>query len=77
MANKTALLRWKLRRKGVVPNLFPPVRPVCRKQSSSLNKVGYIHPVHPPLTHNPMGLVAGAFIFALVALLVRQKPKTS
>lgn len=37
-----------------------------------LEKVGYIHPIHPPLTHIPMGLVVGTFIFALVALLVRR-----
>jgi uncharacterized membrane protein len=34
-----------------------------------LDKIGFVHPVHPPLTHLPMGLIIGAFIFALVALL--------
>lgn len=34
-----------------------------------LGKIGYTHPVHPALTHIPMGLIIGAFIFALVALL--------
>jgi uncharacterized membrane protein len=37
-----------------------------------LDKIGYTHPVHPPLTHIPMGLIIGAFIFALVALLFRR-----
>jgi uncharacterized membrane protein len=37
-----------------------------------LDKIGYVHPVHPPLTHIPMGLVIGAFFFALVALLFRR-----
>ena len=38
----------------------------------ALEKIGYIHPIHPPLTHIPMGLVFGAFIFALIALLFRR-----
>ncbi len=37
-----------------------------------LEKIGYMHPVHPPLTHIPMGLIIGVFIFALVALLFRR-----
>ncbi len=37
-----------------------------------LEKIGYTHPIHPPLTHIPMGLVFGAFIFALTALLFRR-----
>jgi len=37
-----------------------------------LEKIGYVHPIHPPLTHIPMGLVFGAFIFALIALLFRR-----
>jgi len=38
----------------------------------ALEKIGFIHPIHPPLTHIPMGLVFGAFIFALIALLFRR-----
>ena len=38
----------------------------------ALAKMGYTHPVHPPITHLPVGLVAAAFIFALVALLFRR-----
>jgi len=37
-----------------------------------LEKIGYVHPIHPPLTHIPMGLIFGAFIFALIALLLRR-----
>ncbi len=37
-----------------------------------LEKIGYMHPVHPPLTHIPMGLIIGVFIFALVALVFRR-----
>jgi len=36
-----------------------------------LEKIGYTHPIHPPLTHLPMGLVIGLFIFALLAVLFR------
>ncbi len=35
-------------------------------------KIGYTHPLHPPFTHMPVGLVTTAFIFALVALLFRR-----
>jgi len=38
----------------------------------ALEKIGYVHPIHPPLTHIPMGLVFGALIFALIALLFRR-----
>ncbi|MGD2185497.1 MAG: c-type cytochrome [Desulfobacterales bacterium] len=33
----------------------------------TLAKIGYTHPLHPPATHLPAGLIIGAFIFALVA----------
>jgi len=36
-----------------------------------LEEIGYTHPIHPPLTHVPIGLVIGVFIFALVAVLFR------
>jgi len=31
----------------------------------TLTKFGYTHPLHPTLTHVPIGLVIGAFLFAL------------
>ncbi len=37
-----------------------------------LEKIHYTHPLHPPWTHLPIGLVGGAFIFGLVALLLRR-----
>lgn len=37
-----------------------------------LAKVGFHHPLHPAITHIPMGMVMGGFIFALVALLIRK-----
>ena len=33
----------------------------------TLAKIGYTHPLHPPATHLPAGLIIGAFIFALMA----------
>ena len=38
----------------------------------AFEKMGYTHPLHPPMSHLPVGLVAAAFIFALVALLFRR-----
>ena len=37
----------------------------------TLTKFGYTHPLHPTLTHVPIGLVIGAFLFALAALIFR------
>ena len=34
-----------------------------------LNKIGFTHPLHPALTHIPMGMVMGAVIFRLVSFL--------
>jgi uncharacterized membrane protein len=34
--------------------------------------IGFDHPLHPPLTHMPAGLVVGAFIFLLVALILKR-----
>ena len=38
----------------------------------TLTKFGYTHPLHPTLTHVPIGLVIGAFLFALAALVFRR-----
>ena len=37
----------------------------------TLTNFGYTHPLHPTLTHVPIGLVIGAFLFALAALIFR------
>ena len=37
----------------------------------TLTKFGYTHPLHPTLTHVPIGLVIGAFLFALAAQIFR------
>lgn len=39
----------------------------------TLSKIGYTHPLHPPITHLPLGLIIGGFIFAVVALVFNQK----
>jgi len=35
--------------------------------------LGYTHPLHPALTHIPMGMVIGAFFFALTSLVWRNE----
>ena len=38
-----------------------------------LEKIGYTHPLHPPVTHLPAGLIIGAFLFSLVAWIFNRK----
>lgn len=38
-----------------------------------LVKIGFTEPLHPPITHMPIGLAVGALIFLLVALFFRRK----
>ena len=38
-----------------------------------LGKMGYIHPLHPPFTHGPIGAVIVAFCFGLGMLLWRRQ----
>ena len=33
--------------------------------------IGYVHPIHPPFTHIPVGLVIGAFLLGVISLLFR------
>jgi uncharacterized membrane protein len=42
-----------------------------------LVKIGYTHPIHPPMTHIPVGMVIGAFLFGLAAWLLRHEQLTS
>jgi mono/diheme cytochrome c family protein len=35
-------------------------------------QIGFDHPLHPPFAHMPTGLVVGAFIFLLAALILRR-----
>lgn len=39
---------------------------------AALGKIGYHHPLHPTQVHIPVGLVIGAFILGIVALIRRQ-----
>jgi len=38
-----------------------------------LSKIGFHHPVHPALTHIPMGMVMGAVTFRIVSFIPRMK----
>jgi uncharacterized membrane protein len=38
-----------------------------------LSKVGFKHPLHPALTHIPMGMVMGAAVFRLTSLIPKFK----
>jgi mono/diheme cytochrome c family protein len=38
-----------------------------------LKSVGYEHPIHSPIVHMPIGLITGAFVFFVVALLFKRK----
>lgn len=38
-----------------------------------LEKIGYIHPIHPPFTHGPIGAVIVAFCLGLAAVLWRRQ----
>lgn len=38
-----------------------------------LNTIGYGHPVHPTQVHLPIGLVVGAFVFCLGAMMLNRK----
>lgn len=37
-----------------------------------LESVGFTHPVHPAVTHLPMGMVMGAFFFGLAGLVLKK-----
>jgi uncharacterized membrane protein len=38
-----------------------------------LNRLGYHHPIHPTEVHMPIGLVVGAFVFAVVGVAFRRQ----
>ncbi len=38
----------------------------------TLERIGYTHPLHPPMVHLPVGLILGAFLFLLVAQIFRR-----
>lgn len=43
----------------------------------TLNQIGFTHPLHPAITHLPMGLVMGAFIFTVLSIRVPILAKTA
>jgi len=42
-----------------------------------LERIGYPHPMHPPLTHLPIGLIMGAFFFSLAAIVFKRDSLTT
>lgn len=42
-----------------------------------LNAVGFTHPLHPAITHLPMGMTMGAFIFSLLSIKKPALAKTA
>ena len=38
----------------------------------TLEKVGFVHPLHPAITHVPMGMVMGGFVFVLLFVLLNK-----
>jgi uncharacterized membrane protein len=38
-----------------------------------LAKIGYTHPLHPPVAHLPVGLIIGGVVFALIAWIFNRK----
>ncbi len=39
---------------------------------SFLAKIGYSHPLHPMLTHIPMGMIIGMVVFSLIGLIWKE-----
>jgi len=39
----------------------------------TLAKIGYTHPIHPPVTHTTVGIVFGAFVFGIAAWKMRHQ----
>ncbi len=40
---------------------------------SFLEKIGYSHPLHPVLTHVPMGMIIGMVLFSFLGLIWKEK----
>lgn len=41
-----------------------------------LDKIGYLHPIHPATTHMPIGLVVGSLFLGATALALSRPPLT-
>ena len=40
---------------------------------SLLAKIGYSHPLHPMLTHIPMGMIIGMVVFSFIGFIWKEK----
>lgn len=38
-----------------------------------LESIGFVHPLHPAMTHIPMGMAMGGFVFALIFYLMEKE----
>jgi uncharacterized membrane protein len=38
----------------------------------TLAKIGYSHPLHPAMTHIPMGMIIGGFLFAVGSAVIKK-----
>jgi uncharacterized membrane protein len=38
----------------------------------TLAKIGYSHPLHPAMTHIPMGMIIGGFLFAVGSVVMKK-----
>jgi uncharacterized membrane protein len=47
--------------------------PMIDELYALLSKIGFKEPLHSPITHMPIGLVTGALIFFLVAVIFKRK----
>jgi len=45
---------------------------MIRAWYQALSNIGYTHPLHPVVTHIPVGLVIGGFIFALTGTILKR-----
>jgi mono/diheme cytochrome c family protein/uncharacterized membrane protein len=50
------------------------IESILRFLYGSLEALGYAEPVHPAVTHLPIGLIFGAFLFGALSLALRRQP---
>ena len=46
--------------------------PMINQFYQLLEQIGFAHPLHPAMTHIPMGMVMGSFVFTLSYLVLRK-----
>jgi uncharacterized membrane protein len=57
-----SIATWRERKKPMIEFIY-----------QILAKVGFNHPLHPPMTHLPMGMIMGGFLFGLTAVVFKKK----